>query len=140
MTNIVIAFERELVPRQVQHEGYSPWRPPIEVFETAVELVIRMEIGGISIDEVQIALTSDEITIRGVRRIARTVDNRVYHESRIRYGPFLATVRLPFPVVESASTAHYVAGFLTLVLPRAGTAKVTAQRPTGAGRTSRGER
>jgi len=118
-----------------RHACFAPWRPPIEVFETDGELVVRAEIGGLTSGEVQVLVGGDELMIRGERRIVRARDHRLYHESRVRYGPFEAAVRLPFPVDVESAAADYVDGFLSVTLPRLAATKVTTRedsRPVGA--------
>jgi HSP20 family protein len=96
----------------------SPWRPPIDVFETDNGLVVRAELGGLTASEVEILVSGDELILRGERDVDRPVGPRVYHESRVRYGRFEAAVRLPFPVEVESATAEYSYGFLSIELPR----------------------
>jgi HSP20 family molecular chaperone IbpA len=103
----------------------APWRPPIEVFETRAELVIRAEIGGLNVDDMSIVAEGDQLLIRGSRRVTTPDARRVYHESRIRYGHFEATVHVPFPVEVTGATADYVDGFLTIHLPRQAATRLT---------------
>jgi HSP20 family molecular chaperone IbpA len=53
--------------------------------------------------------------------------NRRYHESRVRYGPFEAAIRLPFPVAVELATADYIDGFLSVTLPRLAATKITTR-------------
>jgi HSP20 family protein len=95
-----------------------PWRPPIDVFETDGAFVVRMELGGLKTIEVQVLLSGDELVIWGQRNVVPPVGYRVYHESRIRYGPLEAAVRLPFAVDVESTMAEYADGILTIELPR----------------------
>lgn len=123
-----------------RHECFAPWRPPIEVFETKTDLVVRAEIGGISPGEVKVLIAGDTLRIRGERTVSRTPDRRLYHESRVRYGPFEATVRLPFPVEIDEATANYADGFLSIYLPRLAATKVSAREANPRDESQRGER
>lgn len=108
-------------------EHFAPWRPPIEVFETDHELVVRAELGGITGSEVEVLVGGDELVIRGERSVAQPSGGRKYHESRVRYGPFEAPVRLPFPVAVESATATYIDGFLSVTLPRLAATRVTSR-------------
>ncbi len=77
--------------------------------------------------DIEVVVSSDELVIRGERSIAKPSASRRYHESRVRYGPFEALVRLPFPVAVDAASAEYVDGFLTVTLPRRRAARVTSR-------------
>ena len=109
----------------------APWRPPIDVFETGVGLVVRAELGGLTTSEVQVLLGGDELILRGERTVVRPVEHRVYHESRVRYGRFEAAIRLPFPVDVESATANYIDGFLSIELPRLAATKLTTREERG---------
>jgi HSP20 family protein len=108
------------------------------VFETNGELVVRAEIGGLSRGEVQVEIAGDELRIVGERQVTR-VPSRLYHESRVRYGPFEATIRLPFPVDAELAGADYADGFLAVTLPRLTPTTVTTRDERGPVEVLRGE-
>lgn len=129
---IDVIVDLALAPMRGHHERLGPWRPPIDVFETDGALVVRAELGGLTVSEVQVLLSGDELVICGQRDVVRPAGNRVYHESRIRYGRFEAAVRLPFAVDVESTTAEYADGFLSIELPRLAAAKVTKRAERGA--------
>ncbi|MFN8590822.1 MAG: Hsp20/alpha crystallin family protein [Thermomicrobiales bacterium] len=110
-------YEME-APLTRRHDRPGPWRPPIEVYETGGELVVRAEIAGLSGGEIEVTVERDLLEIKGERPLAPCIDPRMYHESRIRYGPFLVAIHVPFPVDDRAATADYREGLLTVTLPR----------------------
>jgi HSP20 family protein len=118
--DLTLKAPQSLRPRNSQ----EPWRPPIEVYELVDELVVRMEIAGLSDRGLDVTSDRGELTIRGERLPAPCADRRRFHESRIRYGPFLAAVHLPFPVDERAATADYQDGLLTVRLPRLAASRI----------------
>jgi HSP20 family protein len=118
----------------------EPWRPPIEVVECTEELVVRVEIAGLTPDELDVMVEGDELRVRGERTIAHPNGRRIYHESRIRYGPFEVAVQLPFPVAVGAASAEYVDGLLSVRLPRLAAARVPMRGNSRAQATDRGER
>ena len=95
-----------------------PWRPPTEVFESGNSLIVRAEIGGLTGGELEVLADREHLTIRGERAIVQNGEIRLYHESRIEYGPFDVTLRLPFPVDVRAAAATYEDGMVTIRLPR----------------------
>ncbi len=123
--DVTLGFRPELAARR--HEHLAPWRPPIEVFETDGELVVRAELGGLSRSEVEVLISGDELVIRGERTVHQPSRSRRYHESRVRYGPFEAVVRLPFPVDVESAIADYIDGFLSVTLPRQAATRVTTR-------------
>ena len=127
-STIDIDVTYEIVPgfgRRNDRPG--PWRPPVEVYETGAELVVRVEIAGLADGLVQVIVERDVLEIRGDRPIVASEDPRLFHESRIRYGPFLAAIHVPFPVDDRAATADYQDGLLTVRLPRQAASRIAAR-------------
>jgi HSP20 family molecular chaperone IbpA len=118
----------------------EPWRPPIEVVECAEELVVRVEIAGLTHADLDVMVEGDELLVRGERTVGPPEGPRIYHESRIRYGPFEVAVRLPFPIAVGRSSAEYVDGLLSVRLPRQAAARVPMRGDASAQVTDRGER
>lgn len=116
--DIDLTFDLGQALARQRRECLAPWRPPVEVFETERELVVRAEIAGLAGDEAKVLIEGDYVVVRGERRIRRSLDPRLYHESRIRYGPFEIAIQMPFAIDAEATTAEYVDGLLTVKLPR----------------------
>lgn len=135
---IDVTFDLGPAFRQRRQECSSPWRPPIEVFETESGLVVRAEIGGLAGDEVAVLVDGDMLVIRGDRNVAKPHGHRLYHESRVRYGPFEASVQLPFPIDVPATSADYIDGFLTVQLPRRTATRVETRESSVGGYAQRG--
>lgn len=123
-----VTFDLGPAFRQRRQECAAPWRPPIEVYETGDALTVRAEIGGLATDQTAVFVEENLLVIRGERTVANGNDHRLYHEARVRYGPFEAQVNLPFPVDVPAIDANYVDGFLTIRLPRLAATRLVAQR------------
>ena len=117
----------ELVPERSQPRGArEPWRPAVEVFELSDALIARVEIAGLASGSVEVTVDRGELRVRGERNSSPCDDRRRFHESRIRYGPFLAVVHIPFPVDERAASADYEDGLLTIRLPRLSQSRIAA--------------
>lgn len=138
--NLDDALQAEPTVRRQRQECFAPWRPPIEAFETAAELTVRAEIGGVTESEIDVQVQGDVLLIRGERNVAKSEDHRLYHESRVQYGPFEAAVRLPFPVNVEQAAASYRDGFLTVALPRKMPITVPMRFAGGDNGTERGGR
>ena len=121
-------------------DNRESWRPPVEVFECAGELVVRVEIAGLSLADVEVLVDEDELRIRGERTAGYPSGQRVYYESRLRYGPFEAAVRLPFPVAVGDASADYVEGLLSIRLPRRVAVRVPMRDDSTSPDPDRGER
>ena len=124
---VEVTFDLEPTPRHERNGCFAPWRPPVEVFETEHDLVVRAEIGGLSEEQVNVVVERDQLVIRGERTIAPRAGRRLYHESRVRYGQFAVAIRLPFPVDRETTAAAYTDGNLTVTLPRLAATRIAPQ-------------
>jgi len=97
---------------------HKPWRPFIDVYETQDDLVIKVELAGVSKAEVGIALENDELLIRGVRKEKAVKSKISYHQMEINYGPFEAIIPLPIPVEQEKVNANFSNGILEITLPK----------------------
>lgn len=136
--DIDLTFDLGQALARQRRECLAPWRPPVEVYETERELVVRAEIAGLAGDEAKVLLEGDYVVVRGERRIRRPIDPRVYHESRIRYGPFEIAIQLPFAIDAEGATAEYIDGLLTVKLPRLTPQQDETRSPDRVGSAQRG--
>jgi len=98
--------------------SYQTWEPPTDVYETAEAVVVRMEIGGVQCEDIEIVVGDDQLlTVRGIRRDPRANERRAYHQMEIHYGVFQRNVYIPKPIDDKGACARYAAGFLEVVLP-----------------------
>ncbi|MHB0878691.1 MAG: Hsp20/alpha crystallin family protein [Anaerolineae bacterium] len=98
------------------------WQPPTDVYETAADFVVRVEVGGIDPDQVEISLSDRVVSIAGLRK--DPAPKVGYHRMEIFYGPFLTRAILPRRVDASHIQAQYRDGFLTVVVPKASPVRV----------------
>jgi HSP20 family protein len=110
--------------RQQAWSQTARWRPPTDVLESGLGLVVKVELAGVREDDVEITLFDDVLVVAGQRHeeYLDGVDCRAqecrYHESGVRYGEFRAEVYLPLAVDADRVTARYDNGFLYVTLPR----------------------
>ncbi len=97
--------------------GFSP---PVDVYETETEVVVRMEIAGIDPTTVDIMIIQDKqlLVIRGQRSDPAAGEPRKYHNMEIECGEFSRQTRLPRAVDQDGTSAHYEDGFLVVTLPK----------------------
>ena len=98
------------------------------MYETADAVVVRMEIGGVPREDIEIVVGDDQLlTVRGIRRDPRANERRAYHQMEIHYGVFQRNVYIPKPIDAEGARARYAAGFLEVVLPVAKRAQQTVR-------------
>lgn len=93
------------------------WKPATDVYETDSEIVILMDIAGISTKDITLQLNDNVLVLSGLRREIAGV-KRKYHAMEIDFGPFERRIELPAPVDPERVTARYLQGFLEVRLPK----------------------
>lgn len=97
-------------------------RLPLDAYLTDEELVIKASLPGLEPDDVEITLDDDRLTIKGeLAGHSEDVDYLI-HE-RPCGCPFSRTLRLNMPVDVDKADASFEDGVLTLVLPKAESAR-----------------
>jgi HSP20 family protein len=98
------------------------WQPPTDVYETAADFVVRIEVGGIDPDQVEISISDRVVSVTGTRK--DPAPKVGYHRMEIFYGPFQTRAILPRRVDPSHIQAQYRDGFLTIVVPKTSPVRV----------------
>ena len=115
------AFTR---PFSLTREGGSSWSsPPIDMYQTDNEVVVKAALPGLKADEVQINVNNDVLTIRGETKHEEEQKNQAWHIRERSWGAFERSVMLPTGVVADRAKADFENGILTITLPKSEKAK-----------------
>lgn len=106
--------------------------PAINVSEDADSLYVRAELPGIRVDDLDISMENDTLTIAGERKHAVEDDSVSYHRREREWGAFRRSFSLPSRVQPNDVKAGYRDGILTVILPKAAEAR-PKQIPVQAG-------
>jgi HSP20 family protein len=110
--------------RSLSESDGSTWLPPVNVEETADELLLTIELPGMRRDEVELELENNVLTIRGTKTLQRQEgDDRRYHLWERRYGSFQRSFTLPRTVTAEEISASFEDGVLHIHMPKAPEAK-----------------
>lgn len=90
------------------------WKPPLDVVETDREIAVLVEIAGMSGRDITVVTDGRTLRINGVRRNTGFPGKKQFHKLEIQSGPFERVVELPALVDQSAVTARYKNGLLTI--------------------------
>src|SRR5262245_7457110 len=61
------------------------WTPLADIYETAKEVVINLDLPGLSKDEVSVTQANNALVVRGTRRFRRVSEEAQYHRSERLY-------------------------------------------------------
>ncbi len=94
---------------------------PAETWETALSVVIRVEIPGMNADDLSIDIHENVLRIRGEQRSGAPQRGRHYHLTERAYGHFKRNIPLPHSVDTENAEVSYRDGVLTAILPKTDT-------------------
>lgn len=120
---VTVTDKRHDVTRTVGWQvTHGLWSPPTDVYETEADFVVRVEIAGISENDLEVSFENGIIIITGVRPDVQ--ERRAYHQMEIHFGKFSTAIAVPGPINLDKSVAEYKDGFLIVRMPKATPTKV----------------
>jgi len=95
------------------------WAPPVDLCETEEMIFLRVELPGVSVEQIKIGLTNTKLRIWGEKK-RRPARRRImsYHCSERSYGKFNRVVRLRWTICVRTATAELNNGMLHIYLPK----------------------
>jgi HSP20 family protein len=99
-------------------EEAKSWSPAVDIFEKGDNLMIKTELPGMKLEDVDVYVTDDILTIKGDREPEAGIKEENYFRSEIAYGNFYRSVNLPFSVDTKSIEAVYEDGILRITLQR----------------------
>jgi HSP20 family protein len=95
-----------------QDNGASRWAPAIDAVSEDGDLVIRAELPGVKLEDVDITLQDGVLTVSGERKAEREKEGSGYYVRERRHGSFRRSMSLPEGTDESGIHARFEDGIL----------------------------
>ena len=112
-----------LFNRAAGGNGGSAWSPALDIVEAEDHVALRADLPGLGVDDVDVRLDGDVLTISGERRFDDEVEDGRYYRLERAYGSFTRSVTLPQSVQSDGITARFEDGVLEVRVPKAPEAK-----------------
>ncbi len=90
------------------------WRPAADVYRTRDGWLVKVELAGVSPDELEVEIKGDTLRLAGSRRDETCTESVSYHQLEITYSRFEKTIRFPCPVEGARVERRYRDGLLIL--------------------------
>lgn len=108
---------------QWQDDGTQTHTPqegelPVDMYQTNDAIIIRALVAGVSPADLDIAITRDMVTIRGLREEYQETNDDNYFHRELFWGSFSRTLVLPEEVVIDEAEAQEKHGMLEIRLPK----------------------
>jgi HSP20 family protein len=97
----------------------TTWAPKLEAYAKDGDLVLHYDLPGVGLEEVEITLDANVLTVSGERRKASTEERVSYYLNELPYGAFTRSVTVPEGVDAEGIKARFENGVLEVVLPGA---------------------
>ena len=94
------------------------WFPAVELTDVAEEFLLTAELPGVAMDDVQIDVQDNVLTLRGSKKQEHEKKEKRYHLWERGYGEFERSFSLPPNVDAAAIRADFEAGVLKIHMPK----------------------
>jgi HSP20 family molecular chaperone IbpA len=91
---------------------------PVDMYQTDDTIIIRALVAGVSPNDLDISITRDMVTLRGVREEYQETNDDNYFHRELFWGSFSRTLLLPEEVVIDEAEAQEKHGMLEIRLPK----------------------
>ena len=95
-------------------EEVEGWTPVCDVYETSSSLFVRIELPGMSQEEIDLKIEDGRLTLTGERQMGRSEPPERYHRVERSQGRFSRGIPLPATVDRDKVRATYQDGVLTV--------------------------
>lgn len=116
---------QDAVSRMLSEPSESrPWAPPVDIFETENDLVIKADLPGIDLNNIDVKVENGTLTLKGERKFERKEGSTEgYHRIERGYGSFVRCFSLPESVDPEKVSADFKSGVLTITMAKKEIAK-----------------
>ena len=84
-----------------------PWAPSVDILETDNELVLKADLPGVEMKDIDINIENGTLTLKGERKFESDEKNKGFHRMERSYGSFVRYFTLPDTVDAEHVHAEY---------------------------------
>jgi HSP20 family protein len=104
------------------------WSPIVELVEKPEKLLVRVELPGLTKENVKLEITEELLTLRGERTFEKEEKKEHFIRTERAYGTFFRTIPLPEGVKPELAKAVFRNGILEIEIPLAVKKAVTPRK------------
>lgn len=103
-------------------ERKEQWKPPVDVFRVRGGWLLRFELAGVRLEDIELLVESSILTIRGLRRDYMCLEEGCsFYSMEIAYSRFERRIEMPASLEGSRLSTEYRDGILLVrILQQAG--------------------
>jgi HSP20 family protein len=130
-------FMEEALGSWGRGENLHEWFPVTDVSETPESLTLRLEVPGLSRDQLKISVENNTLTVRVEKKQETSSEDETFHRTERSFGAFERSFTLPPYVDTDTVKASLQDGVLAVTLPRREEAKAREISIEGDGQKKR---
>jgi HSP20 family protein len=92
--------------------------PPVDIYETDTDIVLKAEVPGIEIEDVSIEVEENTLVLKGERKLKKGLEEENFHRMERFYGSFQRVFSLPNIVEKDKIKASLRDGLLEIHIPK----------------------
>ncbi len=108
--------------------------PDVDVIERDNEYLIRAELPGVALEDIEVAMVGDTLQIKGEKKTEKEEKKDKYYFCERSYGSFLRRIPLPTSVDADRIAAKLERGVLEIVAPKSEAVKAKKIEVKGEGK------
>ena len=106
-----------------ENAGSRPWAPPVDIYETENELVLKADLPDVKLEDIDIRVENGTLTMKGKRDFEKKEEGKGYHRIERSYGSFVRAFTLPDTSDPEKIGADFKNGVLTVMVGKKEIAK-----------------
>ena len=92
------------------------WYPAADVYQTKEGWLVKVELAGISLEDIELEVAGDTLCLAGTRRDTTCNHDTLHHQLEITYSRFEKTLRFPRAIDGAKLDYDYKVGLLIIRL------------------------
>ncbi len=92
------------------------WIPPVDIYETTDEIILKAELPEVKKDEVEINVDNNILTLTGKREFEKETEKENFHRIERSYGGFKRSFNLPATIDQEKIDADFKNGILKITM------------------------
>ncbi len=104
--------------RPTRFAAEKMWKPPVDIYETAEEVIVLVELAGMNKKDIAVTLDNNILKISGIRPDYSPAGKNKIHQMEIDYGKFERMMKITIPIDTENTSACYKEGFLKITIPK----------------------
>ena len=94
------------------------WNPAADVYRSSEGWIIKVDLAGVCMEELEIEIREQFLNIRGCRKDTHFREGFTYQQMEITYSRFEKSIQFPAPIEGASIRQDYSDGFLIIDVRR----------------------